>query len=254
MRKRLGLGVFFVLCLCLALIINMPVSHVLAQIKLPNNISLLGVNGTLFGGNIDSIVFNKIQLIDLDYDFRPGCLFKLKVCYAIDADQGQGLISANPVDQSIDLIGFEINYPLVNLAALSDKLLVRPSGDLQIFIDTLNLKQQRVGQVNARVIWLQAGIVGEAIELGDYELTIKQASQGYQFEIKDRKAVLTVNGNGQLKASGQYSMNITIQSQPGLDQAIKSALEFIGKKKGLNRYDIRRTGNLPNQVLNHLSF
>ena len=254
MRKRMGLGVFFVLCLSLALIINMPVSHVLAQFKLPNNISLSGVKGTVFDGNIDSLVVNKIQLSDLGYTFKPGCLLNLKACYEIDADQGQGQISANPIDQSIDLNGFEINYPLENLAAFSDKLLVRPSGDLQIFIDTLNLKQERVGQVNARVLWQQAGIVGEAIELGDYELTIIQASQCYQFELKDLKALLTVNGNGQLKSSGQYSMNIAIESQPGLDQVIKSALEFVAKKKGLNRYDIRRSGQLPNQVLDHLSF
>ena len=254
MRKQLGLGFFFVMCLFLALIINMPVSHMLAQSKLPNNISLSGVKGTILAGNIDNIVVDKLRLSDLKYRFKPGCLLNLKVCYAIDADQGQGLLSASPVDKSIILNDFEINYPLENLAALSNDLLVKPKGELKILIDSLTLKQQRVGQVNARVLWQQAGIVGEVVELGDYELSIAHVSQGYQFELKDHQALLTVAGNGQLKASGQYSMNITIQSPPGLNQSIKSALDFIAKKKGLNRYDIRRIGTLPNQLLNHLSF
>lgn len=254
MAKQLGLGFFFVLCLCLALIINMPVVHLLAQIKLPNNLLLSGIKGTLFNGHIDSLVVDKIQVDDLGYDFSPGCLLSLKICYDIEADLGKGKIQADPIDQSIDLNSFEINYPLENLAAFSDRLLVRPSGNLQILIDTLTLRQQQVGQVNGRIQWQQAGIVGEAIELGDYELTVSQATQGYQFELKDLKALLTVDGKGQLKADGQYSMDINIQSQPGLNQSIKSALEFVAKKKGLNRYDIRRSGKLPNQALKHLSF
>ena len=254
MGKRLGLGVFFVLCLCITLIVNMPVVHLLAQIKLPNNILLSGVKGTLFSGNVDSLLVNQILVDDLAYDFKADCLLNLKICYDIEADLGKGQIQADPFDESIDLNDFEINYPLENLAAFADQLLVRPSGNLQILIDTLNLKQQKVGQVNARILWQQAGIVGEAIELGDYELTVAQATQGYQFELKDLKALLTVDGKGQLKADGKYSMNINIQSQPGLNQSIKSALEFVAKKKGLNRYDVRRTGKLPAQVLNHLSF
>lgn len=255
MGKRLGLGIFFVLCLCLALIVNMPVVHLLAQFKLPNNILLSGVKGTLFNGNIDRLLVNQILVDDLAYSFEPGCLLSLKACYDIEADLGMGQVQANLIDQSIDLNNFEINYPLENLAAFSDQLLVRPSGNLQIDIDTLKLKQKKVSQVNARVRWQQAGIVGEAIELGDYELTVAPAStEGYQFELKDLKALLTVDGKGQLKADGKYSVNINIQSQPGLNQSIKSALEFVAKTKGLNRYDVRRSGVLPAQVLNHLSF
>jgi len=254
MAKRLGLGFFFVLCLFLALIVNMPVVHLLAQVKLPNNILLAGVKGTLFNGNVDSLLVNKIKVDDLAYSFQADCLLKLKICYDIEADLGNGQIQLDPVDQSLYLHNFEINYPLENLVAFADRLLVRPSGNLQIHIDTLNLKQQKVGGVNGRILWQQAGIVGETIELGDYELTVDQATRGYQFKLKDLKALLTVDGKGQLKADGKYSMNITIQSQPGLNQSIKSALEFVARKKGLNRYDVRRSGQLPGQVLKYLSF
>jgi len=254
MGKGIGLGIFFILCLCVALVVNMPVVHLLAQVKLPNTIVLSGVNGTLFSGNVDSLLVNQVQIDDLSYDFNADCIAELKFCYDIDADLGQGQVWANPFDQSLELDDFEINYPLEKLAAFADQLLVRPSGNLQVLIDSLTLKQQLVSQVDARVLWRQAGIVGEAIELGDFELKIKPASQGYQFELKDLKALLTVDGKGQLKADGNYSLNVNILSQPGLDPSIKSALEFIAKKKGLNRYDVHRAGRLPGQVLKHLSF
>lgn len=254
MGKRLSLTVFFVLCLCSALIVNLPVVHLLAQIKLPNAVLLGGVKGTVFNGKIDRLLVNQVPVDDLAYSFKPGCLLNLKICYDLESDLGKGQIQANPFDQSLDLNDFEINYPLENLVAFANQLLVRPSGNLQIYIDTLSLKQQKVGQVNARILWQQAGIVGESVELGNYELTVAEATEGYQFELKDLKALLTVDGKGQLKADGKYSMNINILSQPGLNQSIKSALEFVAKKKGLNRYDVRRTGKLPAQVLKHLLF
>jgi len=254
MRQRLGLGAFFLLCFCVALMLNMPVSHVLGQIEMPDNIAISGVKGTLFDGNINRLVVNRVQVDDLNYSFRAECLLGLEVCYDLAADQGQGRVIAGPIDQSIELDGFEINYPLENLAAFADKMLIRPSGELQVFINHLNMRQQKLSQLDARVIWKQGGIVGEPIELGDYELRITPTSQGYQFALKDLDALLTVDGKGQLKANGQYTANINIQTQPGLNQSIKSALEFVAKKNGLNRYDIRRNGNLPNQVLNHLSF
>jgi len=46
---------FFLLCLVLALLINLPVKHVLPYVKLPPAVRLTGLDGNLFGGSRHSI-------------------------------------------------------------------------------------------------------------------------------------------------------------------------------------------------------
>ena len=46
---------FFLLCLVLALLINLPVKHVLPYVKLPQTVRLTGIDGNLFSGSIEEV-------------------------------------------------------------------------------------------------------------------------------------------------------------------------------------------------------
>lgn len=254
MRRRLGLSLFFFLCLIVSLALNMPLVHVLSRVELPEKLSISGLDGSIVNGTVEQLLVDRITVNNFQYQFDSSCLFGLSACYQFQFEQGEGAVQANLFDQSLSLNDFNMIYPLEDLSAYSDKLLVQPTGLLNLSIESMILKNQQINQIDATALWQAAGVSGESINLGDYELILSSGNQAYQFQLKDRKAILTVDGKGQLKANGQYSANISIRSQPGLNRSIKSALEFVAKKQGLNQYVIRRTGNLPAQVMSHLSF
>lgn len=254
MRNLFGPGLIFLLCLCVSLVFNMPLVHLRPHIKLPNSIGLGNIEGTLLGGHIDVLQANGLQASNLNYKNKLSCLLKLKLCYQIDFDQGRGLVSANALDQSLGFSDARISYPVEELTVLFPQLLVKPSGDLQIDIEHLSFKQQKVSINKGFALWSRAGVVGESFDLGSYQLSVSSAKQSYQFELTDNKAELEVDGKGQLKSNGQYLINVNIKSKPGVDQQIKGALDLIGKKRGLNQYTMQHTGQLAKQVLSQLSF
>ena len=65
---------------------------------------------------------------------------------------------------------------------------------------------------------------------------------------------LDINGKGDLKPDGNYSLNIDINAKSGLETRIKNALELVASKKGLRQYNIRRSGTSDKRLLSYLSF
>ncbi len=254
MRKLLGPGLIFLLSLLVSLLLNMPLVHVLALVKLPDQIRLTNVQATPLDGEIDILEVNRLQATNLKYEIDFGCLLELRLCYRIDFDQGRGLVSASALDQNLTFSDTSISYPMEELSALFPQLLIKPSGNLEVFIGKLKVKQQKLTLKTGQMTWTNAGVVGDSVDLGEYRLTANLANQSYQFNLSDNKALLKVDGRGRINPNGQYSANINIESQPGMQQSVKSALEFVARKKGLNQYTVQQTGMLPAQILSQLSF
>lgn len=254
MRNILGPGLIFLVCLCVSLLINMPLTHVLAQFKLPNQIRLANIEGTLLAGRVDVLEVNRLQLTNLAYDSDLSCLLTLQWCYRVKFDQGDGILSASALEQDLSLTNTRVNYPMESLSTLFKQLLVKPSGDLMLDFDRISLKQQKVSINKGIVKWSHAGVVGEPFDLGAYQLTITSAKELYQLELKDDKAQLEVEGKGQLRSNGQYSININIKTRPGLNQQIKGVLDLVAKKRGLNQYRVQNTGVLDQKYANYLRF
>ncbi len=254
MRKFLGLSLFFIVCLAVALALNMPLVHVLAEVKLPDNVRLNNFNGTILNGRIDVLEVNGLQATGLEYRNDPECILSLKWCYRILFDQGEVRISANAIDQSVTLLNSNLNYPVSEVISMFPALLVKPTGALEVIIDSLTIKQQQFTLGSGSILWKQAGVEGAAIDLGEYRLNAALSNQAYLLTIGDNSALLKVDGKGQLKSNGQYNFTINIESEPGLQNSIKTALEFVAKKRGLNKYSILQNGEIPPRVISQLSF
>ena len=141
-----------------------------------------------------------------------------------------------------------------SLSGLSNQLLVKPTGSLNLSSDKLIFIQGKLVDIDAIAIWKNAGIEGDDINLGDYQLNIKRDTGQYQINLIDKQAVLEVEGEGELKSDGRYSLNINISAKSGLEARIKSALEFVASKKSLRQYNIQRSGTSDQRLLSYLSF
>ena len=98
-----------------------------------------------------------------------------------------------------------------------------------------------------------AGIVGEDFDLGDYQIDIERGIDSYQFILKDNDGMLDIKGKGRLASDGKYTINIDIRAQSRTDSRVKNVLELIAKKKRLNQYLVRHSGQLDSRWISFLS-
>ena len=237
-------ALFFLFCLVIAVLINLPVSLILARVKLPDHISISGLQGTAFHGAASELLVNAYPIRQIDYQAEYSCLLAASLCYRLKFEDGTASLRFEPITNTIEITGLDADIPMQRLSQLSNQTLVSPSGSLKLDIDKLVIKQGKLTDISAIAIWQDAGVVGEDFDLGDYQLEIEKGIDQYRFILKDNDAMLAIDGKGILATNGQYSLNIDIKARPGLNPQIKNVLELIAKKKGLNQYLIHRTGQL----------
>jgi hypothetical protein len=254
MRRLLGLGFFFIVCLAIALVFNMPLVHVLAEVKLPANVRISNFNGTLIKGRIDVLEVNNLQATGVHYRHDPRCIFSLEWCYNLVFDQGEVSASANALDQTVTLTDSKLAYPVSEVVTMFPALLVKPTGDVELIIDQLTINQNQVLLESGALIWRNAGVEGESVDLGEYRLDAVLSNEAYDFTVTDNDALLKIDGKGQLKSNGQYNLDVSIESEPGLQNSIKTALEFVAKKRGLNQYSVSQSGRISQRMIAQLSF
>lgn len=250
---------FFAFCLAIFLIINVPVGLILNQLALPKNFKLNGVKGQITSGHIAAVEVNNFSVLDINYQADLSCLLSLHVCYQINYLNGQVTISFNPLTNNTQIKQLDIQYSLAELSPLMDQMLVKPSGELNLKFNQINIlhsnvNQIKIGHIDGLAIWRNAGVVGEDINLGDFQFEVAREDSSYRFKLTDRQAALGIEGSGRLKSNGKYLLDIKIQADTGLDNNIKSMLAIAAKKKGLNEYIIYRQGQLPPHIIRQLQF
>jgi hypothetical protein len=245
---------FFVFCLTIFIVIKFPIAMILKQVELSNDIKLYGVRGQITSGHIAAAYTNNFPIRDINYEADLSCLLTLQVCYQINYQNGMANISFSPLTNTTVIEQLDVEYTMAELAPLMNQLLVKPTGELNLKIEKIGLNQNKISHINGLVIWSNAGVVGEDINLGDYQLGVVREDDSYRFELTDRKAILDIDGTGRLKPNGEYLIDIKVLTDSGLDNNIKSMLALTATKKGLNEYTINRQGQLPAHLASQLLF
>ncbi|MCH7880128.1 MAG: type II secretion system protein N [Proteobacteria bacterium] len=253
MRKLWKPALFFVLVLLAALLINMPLAHLLGVVRMPDNIRIFQPQGSLISGRIGGIEINQFLLRDLEYEADLSCLLTLGVCYQVLNPYGSLQVRHEPLAGSTELTQVKIEYPLQDLTRMPG-VLMQPAGRLQLNLDSVLIVQDKLADLNGTLVWKDAGLAGEDINLGDYEVSVGKAGGRYEFVIDDKDAVLDMAGKASLQADGKYTLDITIRTKSGLEPRIRNALELVARKQGANQYVVRRAGSLDPALLANLMF
>lgn len=245
---------FFVLVLLAALLINMPLTHLLGIVKMPANIRIYQPQGSLISGRIGGIEINRFMLRDLEYEADLSCLLTLGVCYQVSNPYGSLQVRHEPLAGSTELTQVNIEFPLQDLSRMLGRILIQPAGMLQLNLDSVSIVRDKLADLEGTLVWKDAGLAGEDINLGDYEVSVGKAGGRYELVIDDKDAVLDMAGKASLQADGKYTLDITIRTRPGLEPKIKNALELVARKQGIDQYVVRRAGSLDPALLANLMF
>ena len=83
------------------------------------------------------------------------------------------------------------------------------------------------------------------INLGDYQIVFTGNQKQYDFKLSDLDASLDVTGTGEIKADGQYSVDIKIAAETTIVPRLKNVLDLVAAKAAYNQYRFEQKGSLP---------
>ncbi len=254
MIKTWKFTLFFLLCLVIALLFNLPVQHLMQWVKLPQSIQVSGIDGTLISGKAREITINRFPLRNLRYRYMPSCIGLLKVCYRIEYDRGEIQAAYDLLNGDAEISNTRIDYAVPELMEHVPNQLVQPAGRLELTIDQLSYLEGRPANINGRLVWRDLGLDDEGIKIniGDYQVDFKGDSTRYEFVIKDLDASLDVKGDGEIKPGGLYKINIRIDGESGIDTNVKTVLGVVATSVGYNKYRVERSGRLPPHITRQL--
>ena len=254
MLKLWQLTLFFLLCLVVALLFNLPIQQVLPHIKLPNTVRAIGIDGTVIRGNAQEISINDFPLRDIRYRYMPSCIPLLKICYKISYERGDVQVAYDVLNGDTEVTGTQIEYQATELIQYIPNALVKPAGRLELMIDKLSMVEGVPTVVNGKLIWRDLGVDDDGIKIsiGDYQVDFTGDPKKYNFKINDLNADLDVSGKGEVRAGGQYDVDVRIGSDTEIDSNVKSVLNLIATNAGYNQYRIEQQGRLPPNITRQL--
>jgi general secretion pathway protein N len=255
MLKLWKFSLFFLLCLVVALLINLPIQQVLPYVNLPPTVQLDGIDGNLLKGKAEEVKINEFPIRGIQYRYMPSCIPLLKVCYQIDYDQGQVQVAYDVLNGDTEISRTSVEYPVARLLALlPTPALVIPTGRLQLEIDDLSMQQNTLVAVNGHLIWRDLGLDddGIKIDIGDYQVDFSGDASAYNFTFSDLNAALDVSGDGSVSSAGSYQVDVKISAESGIDPQVKSILNLIAVRSSVNKYRIEQKGRLPASITRQL--
>jgi hypothetical protein len=254
MYKFWKFTLFFVLCLMFALLFNLPMQQVLPYVKLPDTVRLIGVDGSVVKGKAREISINGFPLRALDYRYLPSCIPLFKLCYQINYEQGTIQLAYDVLNGDTEISRTRVEYPVAELVKHLPNVPVIPIGRVELVIDDLSMMQGKPAALNGKLIWRDMGFDnnGAKINIGDYQIDFSGDQQQYDFKFSDLDASLDVAGTGEVKADGQYSVDIKIEAVNGIDPNVKNVLDLVASKPSYNKYRVEQKGRLPANITRQL--
>jgi general secretion pathway protein N len=244
----------FLPILMVALFLTLPLKLVVEYVPIPQILKLEGLTGSVFAGQIDRLTIRKIPIHQVAYKFDISCLLRIAICLESEFLEGNVRLSYKPVVNQLDIIRGNLKLALETPGILPPSLFIKPSGIINIQEVSATIQSEKIHEISSRAIWQHAGIEGEELNLGDFEFNLDRIGPEYELTVRDLNAMIAVNGNAIVNQKGDYISTATLTAKPGLPSSIKTALEYVARKKNLNQFEVNKSGKLPPNLFSYLAF
>ena len=240
-----GAAIFLVVYLIFA-IASMPASFVLNFVKLPNNIALQGVSGSVWQARVKQIQHQYGVVNDINASLSFISL--LSANPRIELAFGGALVDGPEGYATID--GLLDSPTLTNTQVIISAADIAPHLDLIVPVDArgyieANISQYTVGQpfcqaLNGSLTWPNAEVyaVDQQIKFGN--LSAKLACSQGAIEMKiDEGNNLGLSYSAYLQQGGRISGNGYIKPGANFPAPLNDALAFLGQPDNQGRYRLR---------------
>ena len=241
----IGVGSFFVFLFAM-----LPAS-ILTSFVPTGVVTVAGLSGTAWHGNVQTIGVEGLQLSDTDFTISPLGLLTGRLSLSFDGDWGTGYARGDVslgLTGSLSVHGLEATGPLAPVLRLMN--LQGNSGELSIRIDALTISDEwpsqivgfvRVGNLPLSMI----GVSGDAS--GNYELRFDlpevAEDDSIQGALTDLGGPLQIAGVIRISKPRDYSVDTNIKARPDAPNELKQGLMLIGAPEADGSREFTMTGS-----------
>lgn len=243
MKKWLAVSAAFLSVYVIFLIALLPASFVVNNIKLPKNLQLGPVSGTIWDSKIDSILVEKTVINNVN--IHVNWLSIITFSPTVDIEFGGALYSGP--EGSLRASGFLADVTVTNLRLdisaneiaqqLPLPIPAQAKNIVSVAIDKFVMGQPVCQQLTGKVQWDNAEIIAlsEFVPLGTLSAKLT-CENGKGLVVLDENNDLGVTFTAELGANGAISGNGYLTPNKTLPKAIEQVLPFLGRQDREGRY------------------
>ena len=246
MKKKFAYIAIFFTAYCVFVLALMPASWLMAQIKLPKNVAVSAIEGTVWHTRIlqvmvDDVVINQVQsslslmsvlMLDPKLDITFGNAL-------VNGPEGQLTISGLLSDMVVE--DAEINLPANTVAKrLNLAIDIIAHEQLQLNIERFIIGAPICSELQGDLQWQNAAVTAfeEKVQLGGLSAKLT-CDKGELIADIDPNNNLGLSYRAELKQGGRLAGNGYLTPAAKFPEQLKATLSFLGKPDNQGRYRLK---------------
>ncbi len=214
---------------------------------LPNNISTIGMSGTLWNGNVQNLVIDKVGLQNTKWSANPLNLLlgKVKADVSIDSNNLKGDFATTYAGTDILAENILLNGELSLLSPYFERYGLRINGQFDANFDVLHVKNGFPHNANGTLQTFNTSILGIIpLNLGDVSSQFSEQDNGILISLNNENGELDINGVINVSDSGVYNADITLSRNALTPDNVLQTVQMIGQKIGEDSVKVLHRGQL----------
>lgn len=231
LKSLIVLGVVLYLC---SLIWYLPASFVWSRMQgqLPAEVTLNGLTGTLWAGDVSQMQVQGVDQGALRWDWQPSGLLRgnIRLDLFWQPRDGQVWAQLDVGRRSVRLNHVNGRLDAASMAAVNRAPFVL-EGHWLLDVPVLELNEfEYIGQAEGQLVWENAaGGLPNALPLGHLTADLSGEEGWLVFRLGDRGGPLGLRGDGRWRPGQALALNTQVQARADADAALASGLTLLGR-------------------------
>jgi len=231
------------------LVTTIPAAPIIEPLRDRLPVTVNNISGTLWSGQANVIITNKLILNNANWSFLPTQLLLANIAIDVDAD-----LNNRPLTSRL-AAGMSGNLAIKDLvtslgAAELASVLVLPlgelSGEFQFDINDAHFQPGSVPRVDGTVNWSRAAVtIAETADLGNVSIVINESETSpLTASISNTGGQLSLDGGFSTDETGQYTLKLTMMPNATATDNLVNSLAMFAKKQRNGSFMVVNNGSL----------
>ncbi len=246
MKKHVAIVAIFLVLYGVFVIALMPANWLVGQIKLPSNVAVAGVEGSIWQTNISQVKVDDIVINNVESSLSLWSVFMFDP--KLDIRFGDALISGPEGQLELSGLLAELTVENANISIAANNITQRLNLPIDVIAHeqlTINVPNFVIGkpictELSGNLHWQNAAITAldEKVKLGKLSAKLS-CEKGELIAEIDPKNNLGLSYKAQIKQGGRFSGSGYLTPGQQFPEQLKGALSFLGKADKKGRYRLK---------------
>lgn len=246
MKKAFTVAAIFFTLYSIFVIALMPATWVINQVKLPNNVAIAGVEGSIWQSQISQVMVNGVIIDNVHSSLSLVSLLmfdpKFDVTFGdalINGPKGELTLSGLLAD--ISVTNAKVNLPANMIAEkLNLAIDIIAHDKISVNVPSFIIGAPICSEISGDIQWNNAAITAldEKVILGKLSAKLS-CNKGELIAVVDPKNNLGLSYRAQIKQAGRFSGNGYLTPGKKFPEQLEMALSFLGKPDKKGRYRLK---------------